>query len=163
MTTACRRPRAMATAGLALLPLLSLPLAACGPRTHHGAVPSPSTPAASSSASPAASPSASPSPACPTTADIIAAANGTAGASGYQLSGLLACERGYATAEVIYPGAGQSIVVLHLVADRWQTAIMGSDVCSGAGDDGLKRPQWMIGAPDSVITAAHCQPATYHD
>jgi hypothetical protein len=160
MTTACRRPRA---AGLAAAAVGSAALlAACQPQAAGSANPSPS--ARSATGRPVA-PSASPSPACPDAADIIAAADSDAGVSGYQLSdrGLLACERGYATAEVTYPGAGEAIVVLHLVAGKWQAAMMGSDVCDGEGDDGLKRPQWMVGVPDSVIAAAHCQPTTYHD
>jgi hypothetical protein len=43
----------------------------------------------------------------------------------------------------------------------WEPLILGTDVCGGG--DGLKRPQWMVGAPTPVITAAHCNPTDYHD
>lgn len=143
------------------LPALAVPLlllAACqhtatpGPTAH----PTPSTPAAFPS-------SASPSPSCPTGAEVVTAADAYAKYSGYRMAGLLACEAGYATAALTYPGSDPSSIVLHLVAGTWQTLVMGTDVCGGEGDDGMKRPQWMVGAPASVITAAHCNPTDYHD
>lgn len=114
------------------------------------------------------SPSPSPSSSCPGHADVLGAADEASGSTGGQASryqvtrrGVLACERGYATAEVLYPGAGTNIVVMHLTGGRWRPLIMGSDVCSGAGDDGRDRPAWMVGVPDSVVKAAHCQPDFY--
>jgi hypothetical protein len=139
------------------LPALAAPLlllTAC----QHAATPHPvaTTPKALPS-------SASPSPSCPTGAEIVSAANAYAKVSGYQLAGLLACESGYATAAVHYPGSDTATIVLHLVAGAWQPLILGTDVCGGEGDDGLKRPQWMVGAPTPVITAAHCNLTDYHD
>jgi hypothetical protein len=110
-------------------------------------------------------PSPSPSAACPSGADVVAAADRTASVHGYQPTrrGVMACEAGYATAEVLYPGSDPAVVVLHLVNGQWQTLTMGTDVCEGEGDDGQRRPQWMVGVPDSVVTAAECQPGFYHD
>lgn len=151
MTTA--RPWVPALAAAPLLLLAACQHAATtGPTAH----PAPSTPSAFPS-------SASPSPACPSGAEVVSAADTYAKVSGYQFAGLLACEAGYATAAVHYPGSDTATIVLHLVAGAWQTATMGTDVCGGEGDDGLKRPQWMVGTPTSVITAAHCDPTDYHD
>ena len=107
----------------------------------------------------------SPSPACPSEQDVINATSPTGGGGGYGLTrrGVMACERGYAAAEVMYPGAGTNVVVLHLTGGTWKTLVMGSDVCSGEGDDGRSRPSWMVGVPDSVVKAAHCQPDFYKD
>ncbi|HEY3506394.1 MAG TPA: hypothetical protein VGN37_26840 [Actinocatenispora sp.] len=150
------------TAGAALL------LAACGQADspRHGAAAAPSHTATAQSRTPSASPSAS----CPGRADVLGAADEASGSAGgqpsrYQLTrrGVLACERGYATAEVLYPGAGTNVVVMHLADERWRPLVMGSDVCSGGGDDGRDRPSWMVGVPDSVVQAAHCQPSFYRD
>lgn len=115
-----------------------------------------------------ASPSPSPSRSCPERDEVLAAVREPAeddSGSGYELTrrGVLACERGYATVEVRYPGSDSAIVVLRLTGDRWKTVIMGTDVCSGEGADGRKRPRWMEGVPDSVVTAARCQPDFYRD
>lgn len=126
--------------------------------------------APSHTAAPSRTPSASPSASCPGRADVLGAADEASGSAGgqpsrYQVTrrGVLACERGYATAEVLYPGAGTNVVVMHLAGQRWRPLIMGSDVCSGDGDDGRDRPAWMVGVPDSVVQAAHCQPDFYRD
>ncbi|GAA3516864.1 hypothetical protein [Actinocatenispora rupis] len=154
MDTGCRRWGAVGLAlGAALL------LGACSDG-HGRAESAPSHPASASTR-----PSASPSAACPSSDDILRATGDTAGNDKYQVTkrGVLACERGYAAAEVLYPGAGTNVVVLHLAGGTWRTLIMGSDVCSGDGDDGRTRPHWMVGVPDSVVSAAHCQPDFYRD
>ena len=113
----------------------------------------------------------SPSPLCPSEDDVVAAIDDylsevdAGSGDGFQLSrrGVLACEAGYATAEVTYPLADPSIVVLHHTGTAWEVLIMGTDVCSGEGEDGRKRPRWMVGVPDSVVKAARCQPDFYRD
>ena len=134
-------------ASIALLPLAVLAVSACGP----------GKPTAQHTAAPTRSPSPSPSPVCPTAADLTRAA-GVAASTRVTVPGRITCAAGYAAATLHSAEVGDATIVVHREDGTWHQLVLGSSICEP--EDG-RRPKYLVGVPDTVMTAAGCDPSYY--